>query len=483
FTGPAPPAGGAGVAVRALSATVPSAATEELWNVLLGGGETQTEVALDRWDVAVYYAVEASAAGKTNAKHGAFLSNQELSTLDPQVFHLTLDEAGALVPEQRLVLRLGTSCLLEEGLQLEELQNCPVDTYLGDCSSESRSYASHLTAFHHRGAATAVTAHRLAYALGLRGESCAFDTACSSSLVALSHGHARLRLRPQMTSSGDFTAALVMGVRVMLGPDGFVGLGAGGFLGLHGRCLTFDSSANGFGRGEGCGAVLLGPPGEEVEMAALLGSAVNQDGRSASMTAPNGPSQQRCIRSSLQMAQLGDGASLSIMECHGTGTSLGDPIEIGAIKGVVSQGGMPLLTSSKTNIGHGEAAAGLNGFIKCVLMLAHSMCPANVHLRVLNGNLDTNGSNSQHLGVSSFGFGGTNARADLWGHCQVGPRQLRARLVVVPCPRCGQGMCRACGEVADDFALDFHRCDANARSFARECLACVSSDSDSGSEV
>lgn len=110
------------------------------------------------------------------------------------------------------------------------------------------------------------------------------------------------------------------------------------------------------------------------------------------MTAPNGPSQQGCVRDSLAMASISP-ESLTSMECHGTGTSLGDPIEIGAIAGVLrgSKGAMPLLTSSKSNIGHGEAVAGLNGFVKCVLMLSHSMCPANVHLRILNGNLDVGG--------------------------------------------------------------------------------------------
>ena len=487
FTGPAPPTGPI-VQVQSISCSVPGSCTEGLWTLLLGGVETQTEVAPDRWDISVYYTVDpdASSHGKTNAKHGAFLSSEELMNFDSTFFKMKSQEAAVMVPEQRLTLRLGTTCLLEAGFSLTQLQGCMIDTYVGDCSSESRNYVT-MNPFQQRGTASGVTANRLAYCLGLRGESCGFDTACSSSLVALSHAHGKLRSSKWGVS--ERPGAVIVGVRVLLGPDGFVGLGAGGFLGIHGRCLTFDSSANGFGRGEGCSSVFLSPTDEEMELATLLGSAVNQDGRSASLTAPNGPSQQSCIRESLGMAGI-SAASLTSLECHGTGTSLGDPIEIGAIRGVLGDTNfraVPMLTSSKSNLGHAEAAAGLNGFVKCVLMLVHSMCPANVHLRVLNGNLDAQGFpclfgnepidaviTSQHVGVSSFGFGGTNARADLWGYCQEGPRAVSARFVSVPCLLCGRDMCKSCGEIADGFTLDFHSCQQLSTGQPSHCIECGS---------
>ena len=476
FTGPKPPE--RCIQVRALALRLPGAQSlQELSSLWLAGAETQREVPLERWDLAEplrsawsrafsvsgvwfrvgpglqkqlsawprYYSSDFE-FGKTSARHAAFLSSTQL--LGP-------------LPEQVLVLGVGAACLAQAA------EGCDVDVYVGDCA-ESRSF-------------DVTVAGRLAYEFGLRGEACTFDTACSSSLVALGHASARLR-------SGG-VGALVSGVRVLVGPDGFVGLGAGGFLGIHGRCLTFDGSANGFGRGEACSASFLAHS-EELEICGLLGAAVNQDGRSASLTAPNGPSQQHVIRASLAAAGI-EAESLSLMECHGTGTSLGDPIEVGAVKNVVRGKRQPLLfTSSKSNQGHAEAAAGLTGFLKCVLMLQQSVCFANVHLRVLNANLDTEafpclfgneiadvGVNSQYLGVSSFGFGGTNARADLWGSCHTGPRSVQPSFESAACPRCGQEMCRTCGQPADGVTRLYHVCWL-AGSSAACCFAC-GSDSES----
>lgn len=168
-------------------------------------------------------------------------------------------------------------------------------------------------------------------------------------------------------------------------------------------------------------------------LACLIGSSVNQDGRSASMTAPNGPSQQACIKAS--MAESGLNASeITIAECHGTGTALGDPIEVSALRMVMQDRDLPILNmSAKSNIGHLEAAAGLAGFLKCVEAVMSSAGPPNAHFRLLNPHMDTNGypvyfeneitdygSKTGISGVSSFGFGGTNARADIWGRCQRG---------------------------------------------------------------
>ena len=347
-----------------------------------------------------------------------------------------------MVPEQRLVLRTGYQALADAGLDGASLKGSRISTYVGDCANESATYCPALDECRQHGTLSAATASRISHLFGLRGGACSFDTACSSSLVALGHAHSQLRLAPffQDAQSRQSSGALVIGVRVLFGPEGFVGLGAAGFLSLHGRCFTFDSSAQGFGRGEGCCSVFLakdedGEEDLELHLASLSGSSVNQDGRSASLTAPHGPSQQSCIRASLRMANVSPD-KVAVGECHGTGTSLGDPIEVGALREVMYDRRQPLMmTSSKSNVGHAESAAGLNGLAKCVLMLMTSASAPNVHLRSLNPNLDTNGfpclyesecvdadQNSQNIGVSSFGFGGTNARADLWGHCQQGPR-------------------------------------------------------------
>ncbi|CAJ1362981.1 unnamed protein product [Effrenium voratum] len=486
FTGPAPPGLGS-IQVQALSVCLPgSGSPEALWALLVAGTETQTEVALDRWDVALYYAPDVrpgSEVAKSNAKHGAFLAASELAMFDFGFFGVSEEEAEVWLPEQRLVLRTGFDALQQAGAAT---RGARVGVYVGDCSGESQHHVPLRLKSHQ--STVAATGSRLSYLLGLRGEACSFDTACSSSLVALGHAHG---MRSDRTCAG----ALVLGVRVLFGPEGFVGLGAAGFLGVHGRCLTFDGSANGFGRGEGCSGIFLckDPEDGDVEMhlASLLGTAVNQDGRSASLTAPNGPSQQSCIRDSLALAGI-DPATISLAECHGTGTSLGDPIEVGAARVVMQKRDVPLsLTSSKSNIGHAEAAAGLNGLVKCVLALLYSVCPPNVHLRRLNAHIDIDGfpclvgmenvdviRNSQHVGVSSFGFGGTNARADLWGYCQEGFRgEALASFVSIPCPSCGQGMCRSCGRAAR--FLDGHACTgAKAPPCCSECAADESDESD-----
>ncbi|OLQ07573.1 Phthiocerol/phenolphthiocerol synthesis polyketide synthase type I PpsD [Symbiodinium microadriaticum] len=440
FTGPPPPLGPM-VQVQSLATNLPAGcgAAESYWSLIATGGEAHTEVSPDRWDPSVYYAPDEGAAsrGQTSTKHAAFLQASELWDLDAGFHGLREKEAKLMVPEQRLVLRTGYQALADVGLG-ESLKGSRISTYVGDCANESATYCPALDECRQNGTLSAATASRISHLFGLRGGACSFDTACSSSLVALGHAHSQLRLAPvfQDAQSRQSSGALVIGVRVLFGPEGFVGLGAAGFLSLHGRCFTFDSSAQGFGRGEGCCSVFLArddpEDGEDLELhlASVSGSSVNQDGRSASLTAPHGPSQQSCIRSSLRMANVSPD-KVAVAECHGTGTSLGDPIEVGALRGVMYDRRQPLLmTSSKSNVGHAESAAGLNGLAKCVLMLMTSASAPNVHLRSLNPNLDTNGfpclyesecvdadQNSQNIGVSSFGFGGTNARADLWGHC------------------------------------------------------------------
>eukprot|EP00933_Yihiella_yeosuensis_P040673 TRINITY_DN35017_c0_g1_i1.p1 TRINITY_DN35017_c0_g1~~TRINITY_DN35017_c0_g1_i1.p1 ORF type:complete len:615 (-),score=117.57 TRINITY_DN35017_c0_g1_i1:148-1869(-) len=185
--------------------------------------------------------------------------------------------------------------------------------------------------------------------------------------------------------------------------------------------------------------------------------------------------------------------SVSIAECHGTGTPLGDPIEVGALRGVMhDRSEMPLmLTSSKSNIGHAESAAGVNGLAKCVLMCLSSTAPPNVHLKSLNQHLDTEGfscifenecadvqRNSQHVGVSSFGFGGTNARADIWGVCQLGPRAARTpdlwrcEFVDISCPRCLGPMCWMCGVAVPEYSTGVvHRCSLLRNTGSYDCCS------------
>ncbi|MEC4003016.1 polyketide synthase, partial [Bacillus subtilis] len=259
----------------------------------------------------------------------------------------------------------------------------------------------------------------------LTGPSMTIDTACSSSLVAIDLAVEKLR-------SGICSTALVGGVNVMLHPRSYIGCCAAKMLSFKGRCATFDEEADGYCRGEGVGAVVLKrlsdaqADGDPI-LAVIRGSAVNQDGRSASLTAPNGPAQEAVIKQALNVAGL-EGRDVDYIECHGTGTSLGDPIEVEAIKNVLGdQRSKPLVLGSvKTNIGHLEGAAGIIGLIKTIEVLRHRKAPGNVHFKTLNPkiNLDnfnavisahetqlgTGNPNSSLIGsISSFGFGGTNA--------------------------------------------------------------------------
>jgi len=280
--------------------------------------------------------------------------------------------------------------------------------------------------------------------MGMKGPVSTTETACSSSLVACSLAQMTMRrqqegqTKPNLDT--DLQHGLVIGTNTLIGVGSYISLSGPGMLTSKGRCFTFDHSADGFARGEGVGGVKLKMCDNAIEsqdrLAILIGCCANQDGRSASMTAPHGPSQQDVIKSSMREGGL-LANMITIAECHGTGTALGDPIEVGALRGVMgTKREAPILkTSAKTNIGHLEAAAGIAGLIKCVNMLNFSTGAPNCHLLTLNPHLDVQGfpvlfetecmdygSNSGLTGVSSFGFGGTNARADVWGHASHGHR-------------------------------------------------------------
>jgi len=257
--------------------------------------------------------------------------------------------------------------------------------------------------------------------LGMKGPSYIMDTACSSALVALDNAAVTVR-RTQCTSAINSAA------NIMASPSTYISFSKPRMLSPTGRCFTFDDSANGYQRGEGGGSAVLGPmPGGDYARAVLRGSAINQDGRSSTLTAPNGPSQQLVMKAALQEAHL---TSLEIghMECHGTGTPLGDPIEVGALHAINAGRDMtsPLVMCAvKSNVGHLEGAAASSGILKTVEILQSHVALAGIHLRALNPDvfvLDMPAKYATELmafcprrpsngSISSFGFGGTNAYA------------------------------------------------------------------------
>ena len=292
--------------------------------------------------------------------------------------------------------------------------------FLGIAESEYRSKTELDTHFM-AGTSSSTAAGRVSYFFGFLGPCLSIDTACSSSLVAFNYAVAQVR--------SSHTHSFAMGANSLMDEKIFVSISQAGMLSPTGRCHTFDQRANGFVRGEACGVLLLctddGLVG--VPFAKVCGSAINQDGRSNGLTAPNGPSQVKLIREALAGAGV-KGRDVEMLEAHGTGTSLGDPIEVQAVSealGREREGRRLVMGSAKTNFGHTETAAGVLGVLKAVLCMERETVAQHLHLRQLNEYIGTGvmegmgcvvpvesvewKSETKRAGVSSFGFSGTNA--------------------------------------------------------------------------
>eukprot|EP00811_Abedinium_folium_P013424 NODE_2247_length_2258_cov_14.192867.p1 GENE.NODE_2247_length_2258_cov_14.192867~~NODE_2247_length_2258_cov_14.192867.p1 ORF type:complete len:547 (+),score=146.60 NODE_2247_length_2258_cov_14.192867:516-2156(+) len=425
------------------------------WCMYEAGSDCTLVVPIIRWDIDVYYKDEHT-LGFSTTKHGNFLQTHELADFDCAFFGMTEYEVSITAPYQRLCLEVGYQALYNGGRRREDLLNLRCGIFMGDSGSEwdylrqlkfgSEIFTDPLL-LATGSAQNYILASRISHTFNLKGPVFTADTACSSSLVAM--GVAKMHMRrldvdqSKTILSDAIRESVVIGCNTILGAMAYISLSGPGLLTSRGRCFTFDHSADGYARSEGSNAVYFYNALEAGEAsgrwAAVIGAAINQDGRSAAMTAPHGPSQQEVIAASMREGFL-EAGDITIAECHGTGTALGDPIEVGALRGVMERTGEVieplLLTSSKSNLGHGEAAAGMNGVVKCILLLNHSTGCPNVHLRELNPHFDTESFpihwlteacdwmlNSGITGVSSFGFGGTNARADVWGNATVGARK------------------------------------------------------------
>lgn len=413
------------------------------WNMFFTSTDTQVEVPIVRWDIDIYYRAEHT-IGYSHQKHGGMLQQAELENFDNAFFGLSDAEANIMAPYQRCLLEVGYECLTRAEYKREDLRGFECGVFVGDSGSDWEELArpTDLLQNYKAGRERSVASSRLSFIMGMVGPTFTAETACSSSLVAL--GMCQQAMRLQLAEKGQATPhidtrvqhGLVLGTNTIIGTKSYIGLSGPGMLSPQGRCFTFDNTADGYARGEGIGGIKMKMCDSSLSaagrMCVVVGACVNQDGKSASMTAPHGPSQQEVIRASMREGGL-DTSGITIAECHGTGTALGDPIEVGALRGIFNASRhTPLLfTSAKTCLGHLEAGAGAAGFIKCCLMLQFSVGIPNNHCRSLNPHLDVEGfpayfeseavdfeQNSGLTGVSSFGFGGTNARADVWGNCQ-----------------------------------------------------------------
>ncbi|MCW3841498.1 type I polyketide synthase [Micromonospora yasonensis] len=399
---------------------------ESFWRILRDGVDAVDEIPADRWPVDEFYDAEPQQPGKMRTRWGGFLDR--VDQFDYEFFGISRREALAMDPQQRLALEVSWEALENSGQAPTALAGSRTGVFLGVCSNdfatENFPGLEDITAYASTGTAHSVVTGRISYVFDFRGPSVAVDTACSSSLVSVHTAVQSLR-------AGECDLALGGGVNVVLSPLPSVAFSQfPGMVAPDGRCKTFDARANGYVRSEGCGIVVLKRLSDAVRdrdrvLAVIRGGAVNQDGRSSGVTAPNGVAQRDVLRRALAASGVA-AEQVSYIEAHGTGTTLGDPIEVEALAEVYGreQGAPVYLGSSKTNIGHAEAASGIAGLIKVALALHHGAIPPNVHFTELNPHISFAGTTfvvpaalsdwpavaeRPIAGVSSFGFSGTNA--------------------------------------------------------------------------
>jgi acyl transferase domain-containing protein/NADPH:quinone reductase-like Zn-dependent oxidoreductase/acyl carrier protein len=400
----------------------------QYWDLLINKKDAICEIPKDRWDIDAFYDPAFDKPGKISTRWGGFLD--QVDQFDPIFFGISPREARAMDPQQRLFLEVAYEALEDAGLTFKDLSNTHTGvfatSYHNDYAYLQHSALDQIDGHTITGISHAIVPNRLSFFLNLHGPSLSVDTACSSSLVAV-------HLACQGLRNEECDIALTGGVNLIISPDVMISLSKVGFLAPDGRCRTFDADASGFVRGEGCGVIILKrlsdalANGDQV-LAIIRGSAVNQDGHSNVLTAPNGLAQQEVIRQALENARVSPN-QISYIEAHGTGTPLGDPIEVEALAEVIgrradNQAEPCVLASVKTNFGHLEAAAGIAGLMKIVLSMQHQAIPPHLHFKKLNPHISLDGTpfvipteiypwltnaKGRFAGVSSFGVGGTNA--------------------------------------------------------------------------
>ncbi|MEM1227343.1 MAG: beta-ketoacyl synthase N-terminal-like domain-containing protein [Planctomycetota bacterium] len=404
---------------------------DALWRRLSDGDRYEPNEG-DRWDQSLQSAHEKQ-PGRITANGTSWLDS--IDHFDAGFFGISGREASTMDPQQRLLLEVAWETLEHAGIDPHSQRGRRVGAFVGICSHDylhrlTQRGLSKVDTYLSTGNSHGAAAGRLAYVMDWRGPAVAVDTACSSSLTAMHQAARALRY-------GDCDAAMALGVNVILAPELSVSLSQAGLLSPSRRCHTFGEQADGFVRGEGCGAVLMKrlsdaiDDGDEV-LAIVRGSATNQDGRSNGLTAPNGVAQRDVIHAALADARLRP-EEVGYIEAHGTGTKLGDPIEIDALKQVFAperSADSPIRVGSiKTNLGHLEGAAGIAGVIKATLAISKGYLPAHLNCDQPSSQIDWDWPVSiqrqgedwnvpqpgRVIGVSSFGFGGSNAHILLSG--------------------------------------------------------------------
>ena len=432
------------IAVVGISARFPqSEDINEFWKNISEPKDLIQEIPKERWDWRNYYSDPKPDEDKTKIKWGGFIKDAD--KFDADFFHISPREAELMDPQQRIAMEIVWAAMEDAGYNPRQFSGSKIGLFIGIWTSDYGELLtkSAMPVYPHTptGASFSILTNRISYFLNFHGPSAPVDTACSSSLVAVHNAVNAIK-------NGECDMALAGGVNLLLSPRWHIAFDKAGMLSPDGRCKTFDNGANGYARGEGAGIILLKPLSKAMEdrdhiYGVIKSTGVNHGGYTNSLTAPNPDAQADLLIETYEKAGVSPD-TVSYIETHGTGTKLGDPIEINGIIKAFSElyekNGKPLpdkkhcgLGAVKTAIGHLESAAGIAGLIKMLLAMKYKTMPGIVHFNELNPQIrldntpfyiadktkkwepleDQNGTLVRRAGVSSFGFGGANAHVVL----------------------------------------------------------------------
>jgi acyl transferase domain-containing protein/acyl carrier protein len=427
------------IAIIGMSGRLPQSENlNEFWNHLVNQEDLVTEIPKDRWDKEEYYG-DPHKGNKANNKCGGFL--KDIKGFDAQFFNISPREAELMDPQQRILLEEVWRVFEDAGYKASTVAGSNTGIFIGVGNDDYNQLIAesdiNLDIYAATGSYFCITANRISYLLNLHGPSSVVDTACSSSLVAIHQAVKAIQ-------NGECAMAVAGGVNLICTPRPYLSFSHAGMLSKDGRCKTFDISANGYVRAEGVGAILLKPLSKAIEEGdqihgVIKGTAVNHCGLTNSLTAPSPNAQAEAVLTALEKGNITPD-TISYIEAHGTGTSLGDPIEVNGLKkafeeaakekGIVLKDNYCGIGSVKSNIGHLEVASGIAGIFKVLLSMKHKMIPGNLHFQKLNDKIRLEGSPfyvidsnkpwealadeqgnplPRRAGISSFGFGGANA--------------------------------------------------------------------------